>query len=538
MATDSIWVAKGDLAVGTGAGAASRLAVGANGTVLIADSTQATGVRWGTVAGSGDVTAAASFGTDNRLVRSDGTGKGVQSSGITVSDTNAMTGVASVNGLIISTTTGTLTLANGKTLTASNTLTLAGTDGSTLNIGGGGTLGTAAFMAATSFAGSGNNSNITNLTGLTGSVSWPGGVRQTFSPGGFDAGLNVGSTSGTPLSLLEGDIYYELTAGIYRGKTSAGVAQFATIDTLGVLAAPTFSGLTQFLGTQSLTNGALYFYNSTNSNFTRILPGAGGNNTLTLPTAPGTLALTSDLSAYLPLAGGALTGAVTQTLTALGATSVAGVTQANSTAAANNAQQYSPVILWEGQAWNPTAGASQPVQFNMGVQPMQGNPVLANLIVQSRMNSGSWVTALTLGNTGNLTVTGSLTAGAGGGIGWQGRTMATSSANGVLTLTNSSFNNFDRLNFGNNTASFPALKRVGATLAVRVGDDSADAAITAAAGVFSGPVTLPSYTVATVPSPGTFPRAQIYVSDESGGATPAFSDGTNWRRYADRAIVS
>lgn len=40
-----------------------------------------------TVAGTGDVTAASSFGTDNRIIRSDGTGKGVQSSAIAIDDT-------------------------------------------------------------------------------------------------------------------------------------------------------------------------------------------------------------------------------------------------------------------------------------------------------------------------------------------------------------------------------------------------------------------------------------------------------------------
>jgi hypothetical protein len=30
----------------------------------------------------------------------------------------------------------------------------------------------------------------------------------------------------------------------------------------------------------------------------------------------------------------------------------------------------------------------------------------------------------------------------------------------------------------------------------------------------------------------------VYCSNESGGAVPAFSDGTNWRRVTDRAIVS
>lgn len=55
----------------------------------------------------------------------------------------------------------------------------------------------------------------------------------------------------------------------------------------------------------------------------------------------------------------------------------------------------------------------------------------------------------------------------------------------------------------------------------------------------TGSLKLPSYTVATMPSASAHGAgAQIYVSNESGGATPAFSDGTNWRRVADRAIVT
>jgi hypothetical protein len=46
VATDSIWDAKGDLAAGTGADAASRVAVGADTTFLQADSTQTAGVKW------------------------------------------------------------------------------------------------------------------------------------------------------------------------------------------------------------------------------------------------------------------------------------------------------------------------------------------------------------------------------------------------------------------------------------------------------------------------------------------------------------
>lgn len=57
-------------------------------------------------------------------------------------------------GNTFTTGTGTLTIAAGKTFTSSNTLTLTGTDGSTLGIGTGGTLGTSAFTAATAYTSS------------------------------------------------------------------------------------------------------------------------------------------------------------------------------------------------------------------------------------------------------------------------------------------------------------------------------------------------------------------------------------------------
>ena len=50
-------------------------------------------------------------------------------------------------------------------------------------------------------------------------------------------------------------------------------------------------------------------------------------------------------------------------------------------------------------------------------------------------------------------------------------------------------------------------------------------------------VQLPSYTVTTLPA-ATTAAGLIFVTNETGGAVPAFSDGTNWRRMTDRAIVS
>ena len=48
-----------------------------------------------------------------------------------------------------------------------------------------------------------------------------------------------------------------------------------------------------------------------------------------------------------------------------------------------------------------------------------------------------------------------------------------------------------------------------------------------------------NYTVAALPSATTRGAgALVFVTNESGGAVPAFSDGTNWRRVTDRAVVS
>ncbi len=78
VASDPIWDTKGDLAVATGADAASKLVVGSNGQVLTADSTQTTGVKWAAAGGGGggelvhaqltSDTTTTSVGTDVDLV--------------------------------------------------------------------------------------------------------------------------------------------------------------------------------------------------------------------------------------------------------------------------------------------------------------------------------------------------------------------------------------------------------------------------------------------------------------------------------------
>lgn len=78
-----------------------------------------------------------------------------------------------LNGNTFTTGTGVLTIAAGKTFTSSNTLTLTGTDGSSLAIGTGGTLGTAAYISSTAGG------------DLTGTLPSPTLATVNASPGAF-----------------------------------------------------------------------------------------------------------------------------------------------------------------------------------------------------------------------------------------------------------------------------------------------------------------------------------------------------------------
>lgn len=53
-----------------------------------------------------------------------------------------------------------------------------------------------------------------------------------------------------------------------------------------------------------------------------------------------------------------------------------------------------------------------------------------------------------------------------------------------------------------------------------------------------GPVPLAAHVKTKLPSAAKAKYHMILVTDEVGGAVPAFSDGTNWRRVTDRAVVA
>lgn len=100
--------------------------------------------------------------------------------------------------------TGTLAVAAGKTFTASNTLTVTATDGSTLAIGSGGTLGTAAYTSSGAYAplagSAGQNFSANTLT-AAGAFGCNGATAQAaYASGGalaaYGAGANGFDTAG------------------------------------------------------------------------------------------------------------------------------------------------------------------------------------------------------------------------------------------------------------------------------------------------------------------------------------------------------
>jgi hypothetical protein len=110
-----------------------------------------------------------------------------------------------------------------------------------------------------------------------------------------------------------------------------------------------------------------------------------------------------------------------------------------------------------------------------------------NLYVAGNGTFGGTVNANTLtGNTIN-------TANGGNWIYWGASTIMRAPTNGNLYLSDQGGTTFGLLQLGGTTSSYPAIKRNGIAINIRLADDSGDAGITAAGGTFSGTVTAPGF---------------------------------------------
>jgi hypothetical protein len=150
--------------------------------------------------GSNEVRLAGNTSTTRQFLRQTGTGtvSAAPSWGALLdADIPATLTGKTYNGLTLTSAVTGFTVAGGTTskiLTVSNTLTLAGTDSSTLNIGAGGTLGSAAFTASTAYAPAAGSTSITTV-GTVGAGTWQGsaigisygGTGATSKTAAFDA---------------------------------------------------------------------------------------------------------------------------------------------------------------------------------------------------------------------------------------------------------------------------------------------------------------------------------------------------------------
>lgn len=161
---------------------------------------------------------------------------------------------ASINGVTISSTSGALTVANGKTFTSLNTITLSGNDTATLNVGGGGTLGTAAFTAASAY-----EVPITFSTGLTRSTntitvntSQNISVLSNLTSNGF---VKTGSGNGT-LS-VDTTVYAPVASptftGIPAAPTAAGGTNTTQIATTAFVTSAAAAAIAKYTSTFDAT---------------------------------------------------------------------------------------------------------------------------------------------------------------------------------------------------------------------------------------------------------------------------------------------
>jgi hypothetical protein len=129
---------------------------------------------------------------------------------------------------------GNVTVTTGKTLNSTNTLTFSGTDGSTLNIGGGGTLGSAAYTASGTYA---QIASANSFTQKQTAASWETASLYlgNDTTGGGYPGLWLGNTAATEtvtnytLVATGGSTYLNANGGGVNIRVSgANIATFAT----------------------------------------------------------------------------------------------------------------------------------------------------------------------------------------------------------------------------------------------------------------------------------------------------------------------
>lgn len=199
--------------------------------------------------GTDNVRLAGNITATRRFLRQTGTGTvSAAPAWDTLTDPDipaALTG-KTYNGLTLTAAATGFTVAGGatsKTLTVGNTLTLSGTDGSTLNIGGGGTLGSAAYTASTAYAPAAGSASIITV-GTIASGTWTGSAIG-ISYGGTGATTKITAFDALSPAITLGDLIYSDGVDNVRlaGNTTAAKRFLTQTGTGTVSAAPGWNAI-------------------------------------------------------------------------------------------------------------------------------------------------------------------------------------------------------------------------------------------------------------------------------------------------------
>jgi hypothetical protein len=374
----STWAGSSNLTtlgtVGTGTWNATTISIAKGGTgattALTAFDALAPTTTLGDVIyhdGTDNVRLAGNTSTTRRFLRQTGTGTvSAAPAWDTLTDPDipsALTG-KTYNSLTLTAASVGFTIAGGatsKTFTLSNTLTLAGTDGSTLNVGAGGTLGSAAYTASTAYAPAAGSASIATVGTIT-SGTWTGSAIGISYGGTGATSKTAGYNALSPMTTLGDLAYHDGTNAVRLAGNTTSSKRFLTQTGTGtVSAAPGWNALADGDLPSSLT-GKTYNGLTLTANATGFAV-AGGTTAKTLTIsnnltfagtdgstlnigAGGTLgsAAYTATTAYLPVSNPTITG----TATASGPIFTTG---AISTHAANRlGLQYNGIWSWGGNS--------------------------------------------------------------------------------------------------------------------------------------------------------------------------------------------
>lgn len=290
---------------------------------------------------------------------------------------------------------------------------------------------------------------VTSVTGTNNRITSTGGSTPQIDISGSYIGqasittlgtISTGTWQGASISTSFTDAKIKTVAGTSNRITIAGTATDPTFDISG-----SYVGQSSITTLGTITTGTWNGTAITDGNLATSYIKADGSRAL---------AANWDMGAFQ--AKNTMTGlGVTQTETN-------GFYLRNSTAAANNAQQISPAITWEGQGWGTTGSASQRVNWRAYVLPVQGaaNPT-SELHIQSAVNAGAYSDRTVIDSSGGITTTGAISGGflkstnAGSTALFQGNSgnglQIYNSANSNRSWIFASSQSPDKMGLGNNT---------------------------------------------------------------------------------------